>query len=554
MLAAAIAMSFLCSISLAAQLQPKALSYTKTHQLQQTQALDGTSATITSVCRSMTYVNDKPQNDYLWNTAHNAFTTADITLSNGLGDVSTHATSIGGILIGNDKTATHPDYGDFHYLGAAPAATVNISEFWRFISNFAPDGPEIDTDIVTMSVGVIFESWWTRRLELLAEQQGTIIVAGIGNGTDVFDPPYYPAAGANVIGVGVIDHIKTPLLDSLTAFSLPNSTHSSSGPTSDGRCGVDIVAPGDCLVPDTYNPDGYSVSGSWSSFATPIVAGTMALLTQHAKADPLLAPAISKDGGNCVMKAVLLNSTRKLPYWHKGYATQDDDHEYSLDFVQGAGALDAIAAFNQLIAGPQQTGIISSQGWDSNMIDKSPDALKYYKFQIDAPAGKMITITLNWNRHYKTEYPFEADLQADSDLRVELWASDKNRPGSEVLLDYSDTINDNIEHIHCPADAAYNSYEIVVMSNDEPNALEAPNAGPQTERYALAWATTDMQVEKQIEWTDLNSNGILEIGDVTLLLERLNTTPDTAGGYTTGDINMDGQIDLKDIMEMINQI
>ncbi len=560
LLAAVLAIS-LSSTAIAAQFHPEALRYSKTRQLQESQTLDGTSVTITSVCKSKTYVKGKPQNDYLWNTEHDCFNASAITLSNGLGGISSHATSIGGILIGNDPNATHPDFGDFHYLGAAPAATIKISEFWHFISNLTPDANEIEpdikeiqTDILTMSVGVVFESWWTRRLELLAAKQGTPIIAAIGNGTDVYDPPYYPAAGANVIGVGVIDSIKNARLSaSLNNFSLPKPNHSSCGPTSDGRCGVDIVAPGNCLVPDANSPDGYTAAGNWSSFATPVVAGTLALLTQHAKADPILAPALAKEGGNCVMKAILLNSANKLPYWHKGAATTEDDHEYSLDFLQGAGALNAIAAFDQLTAGPQKTGNVHQKGWDNNTIQKRPDDLKYYRFQIADPNDKFITITLNWNRHYKNEHPYNADLDTDSDLRLELWASDKNKPDSEILLDYSDTINDNIEHIHCQADPNYNTYEIVIFTNDKAPALLADKTQP-TERYALAWATTNKQPKKQIEWTDLSGNGKFEPNDVILLMKRMGKNPDTPKGYITGDLNMDGIINKKDIAEMINQI
>ena len=129
-----------------------------------------------------------------------------------------------------------------------------------------PGGKQVETDILTMSVGVVFEDWWTRRLELLAVEQGIVIVAGIGNGRDVCDPPYYPAAGANVIGVGVIDPVVNASQGvSIKDFTLPRPAHTSIGPTSDGRCGVDIVAPGNCLVPDANNPDGYGLSGNWSS-------------------------------------------------------------------------------------------------------------------------------------------------------------------------------------------------------------------------------------------------------------------------------------------------
>ncbi|MBW8017481.1 MAG: S8 family serine peptidase [Planctomycetes bacterium] len=550
-----VAILLFCSAASAAPTHPVALEYTHTRQLQQLHSLDGTGTTITSVCRSMTYIDGKPQMDYNWNTGHNCFTGGDINVSDGLGSVSTHATSIGGILVGNDPKASHPDFGEFQYLGAAPGATVKISEFWRFISNFTTGGKKVDTDILTMSVGVVFESWWTRRLELLAAQEGTVIVAGIGNGYDVCDPAYFPAAGANVIGVGVIDPIKTALqYVGLEVFSLPRPAHSSCGPTTDGRCGVDIVAPGNCIVPDADSPDGYGVTGSWSSFATPVVAGTAALLTQHAKADKSLAPAVAKDGGNCVMKSILLNSARKLPYWHKGAATTADDHDYSLDFQQGAGALDAIAAFNQLDAGIQGTGNVADMGWDSGTIARRHDSLKFYRFDVDEPAGKVISVTLTWNRHYKTEYPYLADYDADRDLRVELWAVDKDRPGSEVMLDYCDTVDDNIEHIYYKTSDKYRSYEIIVMSNDGPVEGNTSDASISRERYALAWSTTEIPTEKQIEWSDIDGNGTVDMDDLKLLILRADTSPDTKNGYVTGDLNMDGKIDTEDVSELIKEI
>ena len=83
----------------------------------------------------------------------------------------------------------------------------------------------------------------------MVEQYGLIVVAGIGNGSHVHDSLLYPGAGANVIGVGVIDSVKTENLSTnLAQFCLAYPEHSSLGPTDDGRCKPDIVAPGNCLV------------------------------------------------------------------------------------------------------------------------------------------------------------------------------------------------------------------------------------------------------------------------------------------------------------------
>jgi serine protease AprX len=138
----------------------------------------------------------------------------------------------------------------------------------------------------------------------MAQYHGAIIVAGIGNGLEACDPPLYPGASANVIGVGVIDSVNSDKAENYLAhFALPHREHSSFGPTGDGRCKPDIVSPGNCLVADANSPARYQTTGSWSSFSTPIVAGTLALLVQKAKEEPNLAPAISPEGGNCVMKA-----------------------------------------------------------------------------------------------------------------------------------------------------------------------------------------------------------------------------------------------------------
>ena len=79
-----------------------------------------------------------------------------------------------------------------------------------------------DADIVTASIGSPLEDWWTRGIESMAEHHGLIVVTGIGNGLNANDPLLYPAAGANVIGVGVIDsvNVEDPVIN-LTNFSSP---------------------------------------------------------------------------------------------------------------------------------------------------------------------------------------------------------------------------------------------------------------------------------------------------------------------------------------------
>ncbi|MHC5060419.1 MAG: S8 family serine peptidase [Planctomycetota bacterium] len=556
-LPALILLVLLCAVTTAGAsetdqlLQPAALEYAGIYSLHDADPdLTGSGVTIAAVCRSLTYLNGKPMNDYRLNMQHDCFSESDVGFVDGLGfepGISEHSTAIGAILAGRDPNAYHRQLGHFSYNGAVPGAKLNVYEFWRFVVNQVFGAKPLEADILTISVGATFDDWWTRGINHLAEANGLIVVASVGNGSDVFDPPLYPGAGANVIGVGVVDSLRSgDITKDLGEFSLPHAEHSSVGPTYDGRCKPDIVAPGNCIVPDANSSNGYEITGDWSSFAAPVVAGAVGLLVQKAKDDPNLYPAIAPEGGNCVIKAILLNSAKKLPYWHKGSADKADDHNISLDYVQGAGMLDAQAAYLQLIAGAGQPGDVEPTGWDNSTAEKSGGDT-VYRIEMPPSPNKLITATLAWNTHYQEQYPFAALPEADSNLRLELWAVDPNNPESDYLLDYSDSANDNVEHIYCEADPNYSTYELIVTSSDPTNSNEADTAGV-LERYGLAWSVDGNDETESIYWYDLNCDGRVDALDFTILLKSLDQIAETDAGYLHGDINMDGVIDIKDVV------
>ena len=534
-------------------MQPAAFEYTGTHALHQGDInLTGKGVTIAAICRSLTYVDGEPQDDYQFNMLHDCFTSADVSFTEGIEfgtGTSGHATAIGGILIGNDPNAYHPELQTFEYIGAAPQATVDVYEFWRFLVRHVFAGKQLQADIVTMSIGTVFQDWWTRGLELLAEKEGIVIVASIGNGSDVFDnTALYPGAGANIIGVGVIDSLRSnELVENLSGFSLPHPEHSSNGPTADGRSKPDIVAPGNCLVPDANSTNGYEVSGDWSSFATPVVAGTIGLLTQEAKDNPELTAAAIGPASNCVMKAIVMNSARKLPYWHKGRLGKEDDHEVSVDYLQGAGELDALAAYEQLRAGQKDIGQVSTAGWDRNEIANMAEVENVYILDIPEPEDKMITATLVWNRHFEQSYPYE--LKPDkSDLRLEVWAIDEEMPENSYLLDYCDSANDNVEHIYAAADPNYSRYEIVIGPGESGIRSEGAEA------YGIAWRIVAKDDKQDARWYDLNSDTIIDHLDFAVAMDNLEKTKDDISGYIPGDIDLNGVVTIEDLMTLMNHI
>ena len=529
-------------------LQPKGLEYSGIYNLKGLDpTLTGEGVKFGVVCRSFTYIDDEPQNDYRPAIEHNCFRDTNFSFydESGLqGGISPHSTAVCSILFGEDPNAYNPLIGQFHFQGTSPQAQVEIYEFRHFLINNVSCHTPPAVDIITADFGYPFEEWWTRGIESLVEQHGVIVVAGIGNGSNASDSVLYPAAGANVIGVGLVNSVnnENPEIN-LAHFALAYPENSSFGPTYDRRCKPDIIAPGNCLAADVNSPKQYEPTGNWSSFSTPIAAGAIGMLVQKAKQESDLSIAVSPKGGNCVIKAILLNSATKLPYWHKGQLQTDDDHVAPLDYIQGAGMLNAVGAYENLVAGIQKPGKVSTIGWDLNQLDIN-DSIEYtYRFTVTEPADKYITATMAWNRHYESVYPFESLTEKDGNLRLEIWAVDPNNPDNNYMLDYSDSTVDNIEHIYTVADAGYTNYEILVsISGIDENADTFTD-----QRYGLAWNVGVREGSDNILWYDLNADGIVDDSDLTIMLTNLLDSNRSPENYLIGDINPDGAIDVNDI-------
>ncbi len=527
------------------ELQPQGLDYVGIYPLRVVDPnLTGRGVKMAVIARSFTYIDGIPQNDYLPNLGHNCFANAMVEAvgpAHMPAGVSPHSTAVCSILFGRDAYAAVPALGAFQYEGVAPDANAEVYEFWHFLTNNVFGAIPPDADVITASFGDHFQDWWTRGFESMAEHYGIVVVAGIGNGSDAYDSLLYPAAGSNVIGVGVIDTVSSSeTAIALANFALAHPEHSSCGPTLRGSCKPDIVAPGNCLAASDIQPDLYEATGSWASFAAPLVAGACGLLVQAAKEDPALASAADPNGGNCTIKAILLNSARKLPYWHKGLLTKEDDHRTPLDYTQGAGMLNALRAYEQLAAGRYEPNDVPANGWDNNMLSTESASTRVYKFSIDEPNGKVITVTAAWNNHYSSRYPFEGIPQEDANLRIELWGVS---PQNAVLIDYSDSNSDNVEHIYTRADPNYAYYELVIRYADSADLLRLPPV----QRYGLAWSVTDSPDSNDVLWYDLNADGVVDENDSVILVENILANLGSHTRYALGDINSDGTIDPKDV-------
>jgi hypothetical protein len=543
-LCALLAFSLVAIPALAAAVQPDGFDLVGINQLRQSDPnLTGHTTTVAVVSRSITYIDGRPQNDYRPDVNQACFAQTIFNVYNDTdppAGVSEHCTEICSLLFGKDSDAYEPSLGAFNYRGVVCDANAQVFEFWYFLKNKVFDNVRPDADVISISTGSAFEDWWTRGIEAIAEQYSTVIVAGIGNGEAANDPPLYPAASSNVIAVGVLQGVASDNSPNAPdRFLVSQPEKSTCGPTADDRCKPDLVAPGNYLVAAAGEPNHYQLCGSYSSFATPVVAGTAALLIQKARTQNDAAELLSADGGNCIIKAILMNTASKLPYWHKGKLTKDDDHEAPLDFMQGAGALDALAAYNTLLAGPQQSGEVDTQGWNLGTV-QAGNGENSYRFTVPEPSDKMITVTIAWNRHYQTKYPFEPIPAKDNDLRLELWAVGND--GNEVLLDYSDSRVDNVQHIYCRTDPNYSRYEISVE-------LTEPGDDQASENYGIAWRLTEPVNDKSPAFYDLNGDGKTDRQDMIMLLANSVKCLNGSSDYLVGDINNDGTIDIKDISE-----
>ena len=292
--------STLSPVAAYAALQPAALDYVGARQLMELDPnLTGDGVLIAAVCRSMTYVNDKAQNDYRFNMNHNSLYRSDVVFADGTDGrfgISSHATAVAGMLVGHDESAQTESFGSFEYRGVCPQASVDVYEFWRFATMHLYDKQPFEADVLTLSLGEKYEDWWTRAVDNLAVEKNLIIIASIGNGRDDYDM-LYPGAGSNCIGVGVINTtVDEDGSISLSDFSVPQPAQNSTGPTSDQRCKPDIVAPGTALVPVYNDASEYAIRENWSSLAAPLVSGTTALLLQKAYTDETLARALEHPG------------------------------------------------------------------------------------------------------------------------------------------------------------------------------------------------------------------------------------------------------------------
>ncbi|HEY2081433.1 MAG TPA: S8 family serine peptidase [Verrucomicrobiae bacterium] len=363
---------------------------------------------------------------------------------NSLGGDSTHADFVAGnfygLTNGVAQQVSHVDNYDADYFvnnyvaNALPIAARVVNQSFIF-SN--PDGSHYPTNQ---------EEMIDSQYDDYSAQYGTLFVSGAGNGGTV-----YPAATCyNGIGVGVY----------------PGG--SSVGPTPDGRSKPDLVSPG----------------SGFTSFSTPFVSGSAAVLIQA---------GLRGDGGantnaasdNRTVKALILNGAIKPSDWTNSVTTPLDAH-------YGAGVLNVFNSWHQLKGGKhpfiESTSVSSGNphppganpgnepvltGWDFNSLtnaDSSHDRINHYYFNL-ATNSVTLTATLVWQR---PQSPSPGVMASINNLNLFLY----NTANSNLVLCSTSTV-DNVEHLFLPT-LAPGRYDLQVqkIAHGEVSANET---------YALAF-------------------------------------------------------------------
>jgi hypothetical protein len=452
-----------------------------------------------------------------------------------LGQVDRHATWVGHVLAGRGD--------EVHERGMAPGAEVWSGAIATFFSGGAGSGSfswqrgwafaePYETAFLGAAGGngqptasraadVINSSWgyqsdsgndnFTMAVDAMARSSRKVFVAAAGNeGSGVGIPGgtmRAPATGYNGIAVGALALGTDGSYSSVAAFSSsgPQDYRGPDGIVPSVRARIDLVAPGTNFTLALYggttggNTSGtdttggsttsYTTGAQGTSFAAPMVAGGAGLLVDLAY-DRYAMNAHSRDGR--VIKAVLLNSARKLDGWDNGQQLQSGvlRTTRALDWEQGAGAVDLSAAFDQFAGGNitadlpgMSAGSVSRAGWDFGQINQG-STLDYF---ISSPlsAGDTLTTTLNWfvNRQYTGTASSGLLLSNEvsfADLSLSVWQELGN---TDALIAESNAQYINTEHLSftLPADGSY--YLRVGFARDQFDINQNVN----TEQFGLAW-------------------------------------------------------------------
>jgi hypothetical protein len=273
-----------------------------------------------------------------------------------------------------------------------------------------------------------------------------------------------------------------------------------------GRRSLSLLAPGtNVQLPDLK---GKFIPSSGTSYASPHVTGTIALLHEYADREILRGQWGMDSHRHEIIKAVLINSADKIKDTGDGKnlgmsktildargKTWLDTEAYGsreipLSLHLGAGQLNASRALQQFQAGQQSPGQIKAIGWDSHVVESA----QYQEYILTQPlmAESFVSITLTWDRLVNLNdkngdrlFEIGESFKGEelNNLALYLMREQDNDISQNVWSSVSKV--DNIQHIFVKVPTA-GRYKIRVVSSSTKN-------NQPIQRYGLAWWTAPIK-------------------------------------------------------------
>lgn len=448
------------------------------------------------------------------------------------GQLDFHATMVGHVLAGTGYVAASgTSAGGYSYLGVGmapharlwsgaiatsyatgtsaigsfettPASTIPVyRQFFQGISGTSPD-------VINSSFGYVdttATSAESLAIDALAYHNPRVtFVAAAGN--DDATPVFAPGDVFNGITVGSVGgtNFRTPSAFSSRGavdFYNPVTTTTVTGV----RAAVDIAAPGELnvlaaylgptgglapLTTITQDPsptDQFFVNQDGTSFASPTVAGGVALMKDAAKS--LLMPETALDSR--VVKSVLMAASHRTIGWNNGQATIGGvvRTTQALDWATGAGALDletaglAYVQGNTIDVGGLGGGPIGQRGWDYGMVGVTGS--NDYTFTATPSSPHELQVALNWFARGTFDNAADTGTRsAFANLDLEVWSIGNGVFQSLVAESVSLYNNAEFLRFMLPGAGQYGLRVLLPGMIYDSNALTEPVT---SETYGLAW-------------------------------------------------------------------
>ncbi|MFO0829621.1 MAG: hypothetical protein U0572_15890 [Phycisphaerales bacterium] len=448
-------------------------------------------------------------------TANADFVGTTFSPQSGAMGLSGHATTVGLAYYGNTSSVA-PGVTDVFVWEAGAWATTGYLKTNQGATPpaFPPSGLRVFNHSWIGSFGGSFlDNDALRRLDFAIQRDNLMVLLGTNNGAG--SPAYALLAyGYNGITVG-----------------LANGQH------------CNAITPAGLDGPNRRKPE-IVAPASFTSFSTPIVSASSALLLGATDTDPMLALNPNADK-SIVIKSVLLAGATHRSGWSNGAVTSGPNRGTTstpLDPLYGADLLN-VDRSHLILTGQEHDAsasiplapTIDESGWDF-IPSIGSNASVYYRFRIFEQVPE-VSILATWNRSVATN--FGSFNLMDIDLTLWKISGTALQPligeaGVSVFgagnVSSTSTI-DNVEHLYINNLVAGDYVIEVKRKTGSQTALPV----------AVAW-----YIPKTTKFGDLNDDDVVDAADLAILLGSW-------GNSGPADLNDDGTIDAADLAILLGE-